>query len=117
LQYCENCATMTRFLNRLGVPYERIDLDLLEYATPEQLGNQYRVALEQITERTTFPQLFVKGVFLGGAVDVCMMWKKDRLQPILTEAGLAGEREFMGYQGDPFEFLPKWMTTNPLAEK
>ena len=53
---------------------------------------------------------------MGGAVDACTMFKKNELQPLLTEAGL-NNNNFEGYEGDPFEFLPKWMTANPLGDK
>jgi len=56
-----------------------------------------------------------------------MGWKKGTLQPILEQAELnvkvplaEGEtqgQDFNGYAGDPFEFLPKWMTQNPLRSK
>lgn len=43
------------------------------------------------------------------------------LQSILEAAGVkppgTGKDEWNGYQGDPFEFLPKWMTANPLRAK
>jgi cysteine synthase A len=112
LEYCEFCWTLTKFLDVLGVSYRRIDIDSFEYAK-DNLGNKYRSALSDITGCPTFPQFFVSGRFLGGAVDACMMWKKSELQPVLEEAGLKGEN-FNGYAGDCFEFLPKWMTQNPL---
>ena len=116
LEYCEFCWTLTRFLDRLGVPYTRIDIDNFQYAK-DQLGNKYRAALCDMTDCKTFPQFFVDGEFHGGAVDACMMWKKGTLQPLLEEAGLKDKDNFKGYDGDPFEFLPKWMTANPLGDK
>jgi hypothetical protein len=35
------------------------------------------------------------------------------VQPVLEAAGLKQD-DFNGYEGDPFEFLPKWMSQNPL---
>jgi hypothetical protein len=40
-----------------------------------------------------------------------------RAQPVLAAAGAKPEGEWNGYKGDPFEFLPKWMTKNPLRTK
>jgi cysteine synthase A len=117
LEYCEFCWTLTRFLDTLGVSYRRIDIDSFEYAKGNQ-GNKYRSALQAMTDCKTFPQFFVKGESLGGAIDACMMWKKGELQPKLAAAGIkGGDDKFNGYQGDPFEFLPKWMTQNPLRDK
>jgi cysteine synthase A len=115
LEYCEFCWTLTRFLDRLGVPYERINIDSFQYAK-DQMGNKYRDALVEETDCPTFPQFFLQGKFLGGAVDACMMWKKGELEPLLEEAGLKNN-DFNEYEGDPFEFLPKWMTANPLGDK
>jgi cysteine synthase len=117
LKYCEFCWTLTRLLDALGVEYETIDIDSFEYAK-DNMGNKYRSALCELTECKTFPQFFVNGKFVGGAVDACMMWKRDELQVAFKEAGITGgDGNFNGYQGDPFEFLPKWMTKNPLRSK
>jgi cysteine synthase A len=115
LEYCEFCWTLTRFLDRLGVPYTRINIDSFEYAK-DQMGNRYRAALSDMTDCKTFPQFFIGGEYHGGAVDACMMWKKGELQPLLEKAGLKNEN-FGDYEGDPFEFLPRWMTANPLGDK
>jgi cysteine synthase A len=115
LEYCEFCWTLTSFLDRLQVPYTKIDIDSFEYAK-DQMGNKYRAALSDMTECVTFPQLFIDGEFKGGAVDACMMWKKGEFQSVLEEAGLKNDN-FGKYEGDPFEFLPKWMTANPLGDK
>lgn len=66
-----------------------------------------------MTDCNKFPQLFINGEFVGGAVDACMMWKGGEVQTRLNEAGV----EFVEYEGDPFEFLPKWMSQNPLRSK
>lgn len=115
LEYCEFCWTLTRFLDRLGVPYERIDIDSFKYAK-DQMGNKYRAALSDMTDCKTFPQMFLEGEFKGGAVDACHLWKSGELQTLLEKAGLKNNN-FEGYEGDPYEFLPKWMTANPLGYK
>jgi cysteine synthase A len=115
LQYCEFCWTLTKFLDAIGVPYERIDIDNFQYAK-DNMGNKYRAALQELTECKTFPQFFVNNEFKGGAVDACMLWKKEELQPMFQKAGV-NNNNFNGYEGDPFEFLPKWMTQNPHRSK
>jgi cysteine synthase A len=115
LEYCEFCWTLTRFLDRLQVPYETVSIDSFQFATGN-MGNKYRAALQHITGCKTFPQLFVNGQFIGGAVDACLMWKKGELQPILEQAGVKSYN-FADYSGDPFEFLPRWMVQNPLGDK
>jgi hypothetical protein len=52
-----------------------------------------------------------------------LKWKSGELQKVLAEAGVAyknGDKDaFEGatYDGDAFEFLPKWMSQNPLRTK
>jgi len=115
LEYCEFCWTIFGLLDAIGVPYKVINIDAFEYAKDNQ-GNKYRAALSALTDCKTFPQFFLKGEFQGGAADACMNWKKNTLQAKLEEAGLK-VNDFNGYSGDPFEFLPKWMSQNPMRSK
>jgi len=115
LEYCEFCWTIFGLLKAIGVEYKVINIDAFEYAKHNQ-GNQYRAALQSVTGINTFPQFFVDGQFLGGAADACIQWKKGELQPKLEAAGLKKDN-FNNYAGDPFEFLPKWMSQNPLRSK
>jgi cysteine synthase A len=117
LEYCEFCWTLTSFLDALGVSYHKIDIDSFIYAK-DNIGNQYRAALCEWTGCATFPQFFVSGEFVGGAVDACMMWKNGKLQKLFKKANIkSADGRFNNYSGDPFEFLPKWMTQNPLRSK
>ena len=109
---CEFCWTLSMLLNTLKVDYVKIDIDSFQYAK-DNLGNQYRAALQAQTKCATFPQFFVDGTFHGGAVDACLKWKKGELQTIFARAKVAHGP----YDGDPFEFLPKWMSQNPLRSK
>jgi cysteine synthase A len=106
LQYCEFCWTLTSFFDKIGVPYTEISIDSFEYAK-DNMGNKYRSALTDLTGCNTFPQCFINGVFIGGAVDACMKWKKGELQPIFKVAEIDFDNS---YEGDPFEFLPKWVS-------
>lgn len=115
LEYCEFCWTLCKLLDRIKVPYKIVAIDAFEFAK-DNMGNKYRAALSAKTECSTFPQFFVDGKFIGGAADACVMWRKGELQPILENAGVK-VGNFGGYEGDPFEFLPKWMTQNPLRSK
>merc|ERR1712151_400983 len=47
----------------------------------------------------------------------CSMWNKGELQPLLIKAGVATEESLAQYTGDPFEFLPKWVSQNPMRVK
>eukprot|EP01063_Lacrimia_lanifica_P040913 TRINITY_DN942_c0_g1_i4.p2 TRINITY_DN942_c0_g1~~TRINITY_DN942_c0_g1_i4.p2 ORF type:complete len:540 (+),score=235.47 TRINITY_DN942_c0_g1_i4:67-1686(+) len=113
LEYCEFCWTIFGLFKALGVEYEVINVDAFKYAKDNQ-GNKYRAALCSVTDCKTFPQCFIDGKFFGGAADACMKWKSKELQPILEAAGIEYNKD---YAGDAFEFLPKWMSQNPLRSK
>ena len=119
MESCEFCWTVFKLLKAIGVEYSALNFDALEYA-PNNLGNEIRASVQERTGAVTFPQVFVGGKYIGGAADACVMWKKGELQPLLETAGAkpVGEPEWNGYAGnDPFEFLPKWMTKNPMRTK
>jgi len=118
LQSCEFCWTIFKLLDAIKVPYTVVNIDSFEFAKDNR-GNHYRAALQQLTGCSTFPQVFIGGAFFGGAADACIQWKKGELQPLLEKAGLkrGKARSWGGYAGDPFEFLPKWMSQNPLRTR
>ena len=118
LEYCEFCWTIFGLFDAIKVPYEKLNVDAFEYAKDNQ-GNKYRAALCSLTECNTFPQCFIDGIFFGGAADACMKFKSGELQPLLEAAGLdnKGWEGDDKYTGDAFEFLPKWMSQNPLRSK
>lgn len=117
MESCEFCWTAFKLFDAIGVRYSKLDFDALEYA-PGNKGNVIRASLQDITDVKTFPQVFVDGKFIGGAADACIKWKKGELQPVLEAAGAKPEgSEWNAYSGDPFEFLPKWMTKNPLRSR
>ena len=115
MESCEFCWTIFKLLKAIGVEYKALNFDALEYA-PKNKGNVIRASVQELTDTKTFPQIFVNGEFIGGAADACIKWKKGELQPLLEAAGV-GDGSWNGYEGDPFEFLPKWMSQNPLRTK
>merc|ERR1719198_733860 len=121
MESCEFCWTIFKLLRAIGVTFATLNFDALEYA-PNNKGNVIRASVQEMTGVVTFPQVFVGGQFIGGAADGCIQWKKGELQATLEAAGAkpapnpAGE-DWNGYKGDPFEFLPKWMSKNPLRTR
>ena len=116
MESCEFCWTIFKFLKAINVDHSALSFDSLKYAE-NNLGNKIRSAVQELTGEKTFPQVFVGGKFIGGAADACIKWKKGELGPILEEVGAKPDENWNGYTGDPFEFLPKWMTKNPLRSK
>jgi len=116
MESCEFCWTIFKLFKAVGVEYSVLNFDALEYAAGNK-GNIIRASLQERTECVTFPQIFIGGKFFGGAADACIKWKAGELQEILKNAGVHGSDDWNGYKGDPFEFLPKWMTKNPMRTK
>lgn len=81
------------------------------------MGNMYRSALTSLTGVNTYPQCFIGGAYMGGAVDACLKWKSGELQQLLDAAGVEYRKGDSAYTADAFEFLPKWMSQNPLRSK
>ena len=55
---------------------------------------------------------------MGGAADACIKHKNGELRKLMEAASAVSDAEkFDAYKGDAFEFLPKWMTQNPLRTK
>lgn len=116
LEYCEFCWTIVKLFNALGVKHRIINIDSFEFAKDNQ-GNKFRAALSSLTDCNTFPQCFIAGEFFGGAADACIKWKSGDLQKILEAGGVDFKKGDDAYEGDAFEFLPKWMSQNPLRSK
>ena len=114
MESCEFCWTAFKFLDAIGVAHSKLNFDALEYA-PKNKGNVIRASVQELTDTKTFPQIFVNGEFIGGAADACIKWKKGELQPLPRSP--ASATTVNGYEGDLFEFLPKWMTKNPLRTR
>ena len=82
MESCEFCWTIFKLLKAIGVEYQELNFDALEYA-PGNKGNVIRACTQELTGEVTFPQVFVDGKFIGGAADACIKWKKGELQPLL----------------------------------
>ncbi len=113
LEYCEFCWTLVDFFKAIGVEATVINIDAFQYAK-DNFGNKVRAALSAKTGCNTFPQCFISKEFMGGAADACLKWKSGELQTLFKEKGVVYNDK---YEGDPFEFLPKWMSQNPLRHK
>lgn len=76
---CGFSAAVAQVLDGLGVVYK--DIDVL--ADPE-----LRQGIKDYTNWPTIPQLYVRGVFIGGADIVREMFAAGELQALLREQGL-----------------------------
>jgi glutaredoxin 3 len=62
---CPFCRSAKDYLDQEGIPYESIELDLLD----GNRGNEIRAMLGEMTKRTSVPSIFVNGQAIGGLND------------------------------------------------
>ena len=62
---CPFCRKAKDFLEEKSIPYEAIELDLLE----GNEGNEIRAELGRRTGRTSVPSIFIGGEYIGGCND------------------------------------------------
>lgn len=74
---CPYCVRARRLLNKKGVPFEEIRIDL----DPSQEA----VMIERCA-RFTVPQIFIDGRHIGGYDDMVELDMDDRLDPLLRGA-------------------------------
>lgn len=78
--YCTYCTQAKRYLDRLGVAYETIDVSH---------DDQRRNWLVQTTGMRTVPQIFVGPTSVGGYTDMVALDRKGEFRPLLNREGIA----------------------------
>jgi len=79
---CGFSASVVNILNTL-IP---------KYATVNILADaNIRTGMKEFSDWPTFPQLFIRGEFVGGADIVREMFEQEELVPFLTQHGVALE--------------------------
>lgn len=79
---CGFSATVVKILSYLGVPYASVNI---------LMDDELRTGLKEFSSWPTFPQLYVKGEFVGGCDIVREMFEEGELKAFLTEQGVALE--------------------------
>ena len=105
LEWCEFCWSVRKVLAEYGIEYHSVDLDAVEYQEHNR-GGKIRVALRNKTTWNTFPQLFVKGEFIGGCTDLFDGIKDGKLLSKLDQLAIDYNKEA---SSDPYHFLPSWL--------
>lgn len=77
---CGFSGQVVQILNHLGVTFKGINI--LE-------SDEWRQGVKDYSNWPTFPQLYVKGEFIGGADIAREMFQTGELQTLLKEKGLA----------------------------
>jgi cysteine synthase A len=105
LEWCEFCWSVRKLFAKAKVPYRSVDLDSVAYQK-DNWGGQIRAALAERTSVNTIPQIFVSGVFVGGATDALDAWKQGRFQQLLNQSRVPYDTDA---KIDPHSLLPTWL--------
>lgn len=77
---CLDCAAVKALLRRAGVPFEEVDVSQLKHA---------REALALLSGRTSLPQVFLGGRFIGQVGEVRHLLASGELQKLVRGSGEA----------------------------
>ncbi|WP_196138727.1 cysteine synthase A [Aliikangiella sp. G2MR2-5] len=105
LEWCEFCWSVRKFFTRIGVQFESVDLDSLEYQK-DDWGGKVRQALNAHTGSVTIPQIFVGEQFIGGCTDLFDSFNQGELQKLFSELDITFEQSD---SFDAYSMLPKWI--------
>jgi len=105
LEWCEFCWAVRKFFASRNIPFKSVDLDSVAWQK-DNMGGDLRVALLARTGQPTIPQVFIGGKHVGGCTETFDYFREGRLQPMLAESHVAFGDDV---QGDPYDFLPKWV--------
>ena len=76
---CGFSANVVQILNRMNVEY--IDIDVLN-------DNSFKESMKKFTNWPTFPQLYVKGEFVGGCDIIKEMFETGELLELFNTKGI-----------------------------
>lgn len=87
LSWCSYCHAVKSLLDSLHVPYQTVELDSGIYLE-NQLHQQMRAELRQLSGSQTLPQVFVGIENIGGYTETQSAARAGRLQKLLASKGL-----------------------------
>ena len=105
LEWCEFCWSVRKVFAAYGIGFDSVDLDSVAYAQDNR-GGKIRTALHQKTGSNTFPQIFIKGQFIGGCTDLFDGIKDGSLLVKLEALNIAYDKQVTI---NPYDLLPSWL--------
>jgi cysteine synthase len=105
LEWCEFCWAARKLFAKLGIAYRSVDIDSVALQQHD-MGTKLRAVLKKRTGSATIPQIYIGGRHVGGCMDLFDATSKGSLRQLLSDAGVACEREL---DVDPHALLPQWL--------
>jgi len=105
LEWCEFCWSVRKLFDRLGVPYQSVDVDSAQYQENNK-GGIIREWLRQQTTAVTLPQVFIGGQYRGGCTEMFNGYNEGKLAEWLQAQNIKPDAA-PGL--DPWSLLPGWL--------
>ncbi|MGI9390514.1 MAG: glutaredoxin domain-containing protein [Boseongicola sp.] len=105
LEWCEFCWSVRRLFEALGVSYNSVNLDAASFAGGQEFAGKVRIALHDITEVPTIPQVFIGGEHFGGATETFDAFNNGQLQKMMESFGKEYTQPNIE---DAYSLLPAW---------
>jgi len=105
LEWCEFSWSVKNLFSRLGIAFESIDLDSVEYQANDRGGKIRAVLLDRIGS-PTIPQVYIGGNHIGGCTELFDAMRDGTMQKRLRECGLTWDENVVV---QPHELLPNWV--------
>jgi len=105
LEWCEFCWSARKLFGQLGVEYQSVDLDSVQYQKDDR-GGKIRAVLAQQTGAITIPQIFIGGEHVGGCTELFDAYGDGTMRRKLDEIGVAHRASA---EIDAYALLPGWL--------
>lgn len=105
LEWCEFCWSVRKLFNEVGIEFQDIGLDSVEYQK-NNLGGDVRAVLLDKLGSPTIPQIWIGGEYVGGCTEALDAFNEGHLQKLLREKGVSFDAT---KTPDAYSFFPKWL--------
>ena len=76
--FCGYCARAKSLLERKGAAYEEFDV---------MMDEKKRAEMRERAKRSTVPQIFINGQYIGGSDELAALEQAGKLDPLLAQPG------------------------------
>ena len=76
--FCGYCARAKGLLDEKGAAYEEMDV---------MMDEKKRAEMRERAKRTTVPQIFINGQYIGGSDELAALEQAGKLDPLLAQPG------------------------------